>query len=385
MMKKTASLKTALSFALLSLGVVGGLGPASAAANAQSSTPLSTIGGSARIVTHLAYPVAAMTENSHSTSNGGLITDGPSRSECLAPDVAGSGPEALQSAITSFDQVTNTSVTCISSYLNGAPTWAKWEYPWVTLPQFGYTTWVGEAPESRELVLQVDLIPTSFKDINHPLHWEMLCASGDFDAHATQLGKSLVAAGLEHSVIRLGAEMNGSWETDYAGTTPTEQRLWVKCFQNEVTALRSAAGQHFLIDWNPVPCQANIPYTNLYPGGSFVNIMGLDLFDVSCIAPKIPYSFARLASQPDGLDSFEVFAAARHKPLSLPEWALLTIPSGDDPQFIDGIGAAFTERNFAFETYFDNPGARGGVLPLGTRTPLSLPTFQRWFGSGAKN
>jgi hypothetical protein len=234
-------------------------------------------------------------------------------------------------------------------------------------------------------VLQVDLIPDSFRDIAHPLHWEMLCASGDFDAHATQLGASLVAAGLEHSVIRLGAEMNGSWEADYVGTTAIEQRQWVKCFQNEVTALRSATGQHFLIDWNPNPCQANIRYTDLYPGNAYVNIMGLDLFDDTCTSPRTPLTFAQLAGQPDGLYSFEAFAAAKHKPLSLPEWGLLAVPSGDDPQFIDGIGATFSGRNFAFETYFDDPGARGGVLPLGSRTPLSLPTFQRWFGSGTKN
>jgi hypothetical protein len=382
-MKMTASLKTSLSIAVLSIGVVGGLGAASAASLVPSTHRGDTIVGGAHSVEHVTRQKSAATEGSRATATGGLITDGSSRNECLAPDVLGSGPGALQSAISKFDQITDTSVSCISSYLDGAPTWAKLEYPWVTQSQYGYTTWVSAAPQTRQLVVQVDLIPDSFRDINHPLHWELLCASGDFDAHAAQLGTSLVAAGLQHTVIRLGAEMNGSWEADYAGTTATEQRLWVKCFQNEVTALRSAVGQHFLIDWDPNPCQANIPYTKLYPGNAYVNIVGLDLFDASCTAPTTPYTFQRLSSQPDGLNSFEAFAAARHKPLSLPEWGLLKVPSGDDPQFIDGIGATFTDRNFAFETYFDS--GRNGVLPLGASTPLSLPTFQRWFGSGAKN
>jgi beta-mannanase len=232
--------------------------------------------------------------------------------------------------------------------------------------------------------LQVDLIPASLKDIKDPHNWEQSCAAGDFDAHATQLGTSLVAAGLQNSVIRLGAEMNGNWEADFVGTTTVEQRLWVRCFENEVVSLRHAAGEHFLIDWNPNPCQFNVAYSKLYPGNSYVDIMGLDLFDVSCAAPKTPYSFTRLANEPAGLLSIEAFAKAHHKPLSLPEWGLATSPSGDDPNFIDGIGSAFDSKNFAFETYFDVRGIGGEALPLGPGTPLSVTAFQRWFSNSVK-
>ncbi len=299
----------------------------------------------ARASTNVSAPLA--------TANGGLIFDGPSRVECLAPDVNGSGLSALQSAVTKFDAVTGTSVTCLSAYLNGAQSWSAWEQPWITQTQYGYTSWVADAPQSRELVVQVDLIPNSLKDTKDPLTWERSCAAGNFDSHATQLGTSLVAAGLQHSVIRLGAEMNGDWEADFVGTTTVEQQLWVNCFKNEVRSLRQVTGGHFLIDWDPNPCSFNIPYANLYPGNSFVNILGIDLFDVSCAAPKTPISFAQLESQPSGLTSFEALARAHHKPLSLPEWGLLKKPSGDDPGFIDGIGSTFTSRDFAFETYFD--------------------------------
>jgi hypothetical protein len=359
MKKKTASLTT-VAFVLLAF--VGGLVGVTSAPALASSTTTTTPG--------LTSPSA-----------GGLITRGSSRRECLAPIATGSGVTALETALTKFDTLTDTTVSCISTYLNGAQTWSAWEHPWVTQGEFGYTSWVAQAPHSRELVLQVDLIPSSLQVKNDPLSWETSCADGEFNSHAAQLGASLVAAGLQNSVIRLGAEMNGNWETDYAGTTPVEQRLWVRCFDSEVTGLRSAAGQHFLIDWNPNAC---IPFSKVYPGNSYVDIMGLDLFDVSCVAPKTKYSFTRLAHEPAGLSSFEAFAKAHHKPMSFPEWGLSKVPSGDDPTYIDGMGSVFDNQDFAFESYFDGVGKRIKTLALGSATPLSLPAFQRWFGNAAK-
>jgi hypothetical protein len=328
---------------------------------------------------------SSVTTTTLSGAASGLIRSGASRSECLTPKFSDTGFVALQGAVTKFEKLTDTSVSCVSAYLNGAPTWSKWERPWITQRRYGYTSWVAKAPQNRQLVLQVDLIPTALKDTKDPINWERSCAAGDFDSHATQLGTSLVAAGLQHSVIRLGAEMNGNWEVDYVGPTKVEHQLWVRCFANEVVALRQATGEHFLINWNPNPCQNNLPYLTLYPGNSYVDIIGLDLFDVSCAAPKTPYSFTRLENEPAGLTTIEAFAATHHKPLSLPEWGLRVSPSGDDPKFIDGIGSEFDSRDFAFETYFDVPGSNGTALPLGSRTPLSLAAFQHWFASGVRS
>lgn len=386
MKKKTASPKISLTVALATFAFAGGLavwGSAPAIASSAKS-PATMLKGDVSQADSATTTTTTTTVPSGPTS-GGLITDGRSRSECVGPDVVGSGLSAVQSAVSSFEKVTSTSVSCISTYLNGAPTWSAWEYPWVTNPNYGYSEWVAAAPQSRQLVLQVDLIPDSLKDVSDPLGWERSCAAGNFNAHATQLGMSLVAAGLQSSVIRLGAEMNGTWETDFVGKTPTEQRQWVKCFDNEVVGLRSAPGEHFLIDWNPNACAYNLGFSRLYPGNSYVNIMGLDLYDASCNAPTTKYSFARLASEPAGLSSFEAFASAHKKPMSLPEWGLSTIPSGDDPKFIDGIGLAFDSRDFAFESYFDYSSKKITALPLGSRTPLSIVAFHKWFGSDAKS
>ncbi len=229
------------------------------------------------------------------------------------------------------------------------------------------------------MVLGISLIPASIADSSDPLGWEQSCASGDFNAYAAELGTNLVAAGLQNSVIRLGWEMNGSWEGDFMGTTTQEEGLWVSCFQNEVTALRSVSGQHFLIDWNPNSCTAAVPYANYYPGNAYVDIMGLDFYDQSCLNPNTAVSFSQLAGVPSGLNSFEAFAAAQGKPMSFPEWGLLSTPAGDDPAYIDGIGSAVNNGDFAFQQYFDE--VVGNTILLGSNTPLSNAAYQQQFGN----
>ena len=306
------------------------------------------------------------------TSSGPLISAGPSRKSCLYTG------GALQPGLSIAEAQTGTSPSCVMAFTNSAQTWAQWVSPWVTQPSTGYTTWIAAMPQSRQLILAVDLIPGSLANQGNPSGWEQSCANGQFDTYAQQLGTSLVAAGLENSVIRLGAEMNGSWEADFMGTTTVEQNLWASCFAHEVTALRQAAGGHFLFVWNPNACVENVPYSNYYPGNAYVDILGLDLFDASCLTPTSPTTWKQLVNEPAGLTSFEVLAKAQRKPMSFPEWGLLQNPNGDNAAYINGIGSTIAKGNFSFGAYFD--AGDGGTLRVGPATPLSLAAFQKWFG-----
>jgi hypothetical protein len=310
------------------------------------------------------------------------IAAGPSRSECLTPHAAPNqyGLAYLDSLVTAFNQTTHSSVTCLSTFLSGIPNWQAWDHPWIEDPTYGYNKWVEQAPQARQLVLAVQLIPDSLENVNNPLSWEQACAAGQYDTYAAQLGNSLVAAGLGNSVIRLGAEMNGIWESDFIGPTLQEQKLWATCFDNEVTALRQAPGSHFLIDWNVNACKGDYAYKNYYPGNAYVDIIGIDLYDVACLIPTTRVTFKQLSSEQLGLNYFEAFARAQGKPMSFPEWGLSTVPSGDDASYINGIGLTVGSRDFAFETYFD-AAAAGKALPLSTKTPKSLAAYQKWFGS----
>lgn len=117
-------------------------------------------------------------------------------------------------------------MTCVSACLSGATAWTDWISPWITDPSNGYTSRVAQVPQTRRLILQVNLIPDSLENVNDRLGWEQSCTAGDFNSYATQLGTNLVNAGLRNSVVRLGAEMNGTWEADLIGTTTQEQQLW---------------------------------------------------------------------------------------------------------------------------------------------------------------
>jgi Glycosyl hydrolase family 26 len=352
-------------------GTSGGGGGGAPSTTTSTTSPPTT--------TTTAAPTTTTTNPpSSSAGTDSLITAGPSHSECAELNFSDTGLASLQAAVTSWDNTTNTTTNCVLAYLNGAPTWAQWEDPWITSSQYGYAPWVAQEPQSRQVVLQVDLIPDSLENVSDPLSWEQSCAAGDFNSFATQLGTNLVAAGLQNSVIRLGAEMNGTWEADYMGSTTQEQQLWATCFANEVTGLRAASGENFLIDWDPNSC--NIPYSTIYPGNAYVDIIGIDLYDQACQTPSTAVSFSALASEGDGLDSIEAFATSQGKPMSLPEWGLESSPAGDDPAYIDGMGSAFSNGDYAFEAYFD-AGAQG-TMELGPSTPLSLVEFQKWFAQG---
>jgi beta-mannanase len=228
------------------------------------------------------------------------------------------------------------------------------------------------------------LIPNDLTDVNDPTKWEKSCAAGHFNAYARRLGANLVAAGLENSVIRLGSEMNGVWENDFIGTTKDEQKLWAKCFSNEVVSLRQTSGEHFLIDWNVNACTGDYPYANYYPGNSYVDIVGIDVYDVACRTPFTKVSFSKLAGEQLGLDDLQAFAAAKHKPMSLPEWGLATVPAGDDPAYINGVGSKVENGDFSFQTYFDGGGGPNSkALGLSSRTPLADAAYKKWFGNGS--
>jgi hypothetical protein len=350
-------------------------------AGGPSTTPPPSTPPPAPTTTTTAPPTTTTTAPSTPSSSGGLITAGASRNECLVASNPNNTLADLQASINKFQNATQSTVSCLGVYTDGSQAWTDWSDPWIAGGSgAAYQAWVNQAPQSRQLVVEVDLVPISLQNVNNPLSWETSCAAGDFTAYANELGTNLVKAGLENSVIRLGSEANGTWEGDFVGTTTQEQNLWASCFDNEVTGLRQAAGEHFLIDWNPNACTENIPYSNYYPGNAYVNIMGLDFYDVDCDTPSTSVSYTTLTDEVAGLSTFEAFAAAQGKPMSFPEWGLTTSPGGDDPAYIAGVGSTVNNGNFAFQEYFDTGSGASEPIDSGS-TPLAAAAYQKWFGN----
>jgi hypothetical protein len=298
-----------------------------------------------------------------------LIQPGNSKTDCI--HVALGGP-LLQA-----EQNTGIKFNCIEAFSNQDSTWSDWTSPWIIQSEYGYKAWLAAAPTSRQMVLTINLIP----DIaaSDP-EWLEKCSVGDYNTYARELSRNLVDAGFGRTVIRLGAEMNGTWNVGSLGTTVTEWRQWGECFAQEVQAMRTISGSHFLFDWNVNANYRDIPLADFYPGNAYVDIIGIDAYDDSGISlPSIntPARWAALAGEPEGLDALETFASAHGKPLSIPEWATVA-SQGDDANYVSEMGAFIAAHDVAFQSWFDTDD--DGILPLSSsQAPLSLKAYIKAF------
>ena len=326
------------------------------------------------------------TSSAPASAPGGTITAGDSKAHCIIPGFRGGVLD--QSVINQISGVTGVTYNCLGTFANPAPNWDAWVAPWMfSTPSDGWDAWLAADP-AHQAVMGMDLIPQSVSNNDNPLSWEQPCAAGGYDQYATTLAQDLVSYGAGRIVIRLGVEANGSWEADYVGTTTKEMNDWGQCFANEVSAMRAVPGAHFLFVWNPNICTADLPLSEWYPGDSAVDIIGADAYDQDCSTLKTvsqegwaAYSTDSVANSPNdpdfpSLDSIEGFAAAHGKPLSFPEWGLVTgLP--DDAAYVTDMAQMFSQDDFAFESYFDD--GHDGIATLGPDIPDATTRYSQAF------
>lgn len=307
-----------------------------------------------------------------------LVQAGNSKTVCIS---TGSG--TWKAGLRAAEQATGIAFRCLETFSDADPTWSQWMDPWITHANSGIPEWVAADRRQRTLIVSEDLIPQSLTNDPDPITWEQPCAAGQFNGYARRFARALVSAGLGWSVIRLGKEANGGWEQDYVGQTSAEQHAWAQCFDQEVAAMRSVRGAHFLFDWNPNACTNALPLSNYYPGNAYVDIIGVDLYNADC-ATQLPgpsaWSWHLLYTESYGLAQITAFAEKKGKPMSIPEWGLLASPNGlaDDPYYVEGIATYVQNHDVAFQSYFDS-GANG-VVQLGPSTPKALAAYRHAFG-----
>jgi hypothetical protein len=195
-------------------------------------------------------------------------------------------------------------------------------------------------------------------------------ASGAFDGHFVDFGKALVTNGLGGSIIRLGYEANcdtiGPWQ---ATDNPAG---YVNDFRHIVSVMRAVPGSAFSFDWTACNGLQNghalNSFASFYPGDGFVDIIGMDQYDVKWMDPGInpaarwQYNVNRYM----GLKDHRAFAAAHSKPVSFPEWGLYKpgdqfAGGGDDPYFIDRMAEWISSSRTVYQAYF-NLNWGGGIL-----------------------
>jgi Glycosyl hydrolase family 26 len=248
----------------------------------------------------------------------------------------------------------------------------------ITQANWPYPEWSGSG---YQMIWGVPMLPNSLSGCS-ALSQE---ASGQFDSYFRTVGQNLVNGGFANSIVRLGWEFNGSWFPWSAGGCPS---AFVGAFQHIVTSMRSAAGESFKFEWNPDVGDFGVgDLSQYYPGDSYVDLVGMDVYDVSWATyPGADAVFSSLENESYGLNWLASFGAAHGKPLVFPEWglgysddggacsnggaALEQTTSGencggDDPTYIDDMVNWVSSHDVAEITYWDygTSSIDGGANP----------------------
>jgi Glycosyl hydrolase family 26 len=244
------------------------------------------------------------------------------------------------------------------------------EDTWANLQDPAWDIWAWGLSPAITPVLSAPLFPQSGGSLAES-------ASGADNAHWVTLAQNLVAGGLGSSVIRLGWEFNGTWYA-WSVTTPAQAAQYAAAWRQIVTAMRSVPGAHFSFDWCTTTATGGINPALAYPGNSYVDYIGQDVYDWNerALNESATQRWNDLVNNGYGMAWQAAFAASNHKPVSFPEWAEASNTSapgtggGDDPTFIQNMYNWFGAHNTAYEDYFDSDTGYGTDYGLTTGNGL---------------
>ncbi|GAB6898959.1 glycoside hydrolase family 26 protein [Kineosporia succinea] len=221
-------------------------------------------------------------------------------------------------------------------------------------------------------------------------------AQGKFNDQFVQLAETLVENGQSKAVLRVGWEFNlksWTWGIDDPGT-------FIAFYRQIVDAMRSVDGQQFEFDWNPNNGFNPYDAKDYYPGGEYVDYVGVDVYDLHSGIYPYPRNCddscredlqsrawkENIYGGPRGLEFWTNFAKQQGKPVSLPEWGLWDVYAdhsggADNPQFIKYMHDYITwaPNNVAYADYF-NLNSEYGEHSLTTSFPDSRKQFLKLFG-----
>ena len=218
-----------------------------------------------------------------------------------------------------------------------------------------------------------DTAPAYFKATSSNL---VAVAAGDYNSKFYDLGELLVKDGLSSTIIELGREMNGAWyEWSEHRAPPSEPDAYILAWRQIVTTMRSVPGQHFKFLWTLY--MSNSSVAESWPGGSYVDYIGTDIFDwFGGSKNTYPHTATGaldhqekwqqiLTAEPGGLNWMAAFSKATGKPVIIPEWGLdfHTFGGQDDPQFVTNMMAWMKDHD-AIGLYWEE----GHVSPISMTT-----------------
>jgi Glycosyl hydrolase family 26 len=206
-------------------------------------------------------------------------------------------------------------------------------------------------------------------------------AAGGGDATFARVAAKIAWA-QPNAVIRLGWEMNGDW---FAWSAARGQAAaYVAAFRHVVPIFRAASRTACLqygrcgtlvIDWCVNAGPAHLAAEEAYPGDRFVDVVGMDIYDANLLSRISPAAaWRQYLNGSHGLEWHRAFAAAHHKPMSYPEWAIGK--EGDNPTFVSSMKNWIDSNNVAYADYWNTNASYPGMISNG-QYPKSAAAFKR--------
>ena len=182
-------------------------------------------------------------------------------------------------------------------------------------------------------------------------------ANGSADSYFKTFAKNLAALGRGNSDLRVGWEFNGSWY----GWSAFSPATYLAAFRRVANILHAAL-PNATIDWNGnwggSQCKHD-PFTELYPGNSYVDVVSLDAYDGGWVAANTAAKFQNWQNYSHSLQAWYNFAVNHGKKFAMAEWGLVKNGEKDNPVFIKGMYDFFAAHasHIAYESYFDSTGS----------------------------
>ena len=201
--------------------------------------------------------------------------------------------------------------------------------------------------------------------------------AGKWDAYFRRIARQLADAYPGQPIhIRLGWEMNGSWFpwTIHGGRHELYKSAWRRAVGNFRTV-----DADFLFEWCTNQGTSGANPELAYPGDDVVDIIAQDFYwnndDPRYDDTDPVKAFAAKLHQPHGLAWLAAFAAARGKPIAIPEWGVKGNNAGP---YIAAFKAWMLTVPMVYHGLWDSDAAYTGRLS-GNRWPATGAAYKAAF------
>jgi Glycosyl hydrolase family 26 len=245
---------------------------------------------------------------------------------------------------------------------------SDWQYMDSSNPDVaGSVAWLLNMwPPDRKLEVSLYLLPTSRKSKDYSLEE---AAAGAYDGHYRHAAQ-LLAARDPNLIIRTGWEMNGNW---MAWSACPDRLAYVRAFQDFVRVVRSVS-TNFRIDWTPNIGEQNCAPDTAYPGDTYVDIVGEDIYEFHKFysGRNSAQVWADDYNGPYGVKWWLEFARQHHKSISIPEWGT----DVDDGYFVGQMIHLIKTNKVLYQSAWDLQSAPSALL----NNPLNFALYRMAFG-----